>query len=249
MQGTLCYLSLHDNRHLRYLRGHSKPVCAMDISPIDDAVISGSLDNTVRLWDLRVSECVAKIRYAPTPRPCVAFDPMGVLFALTAPPNVLKLFNLKQLGLGPFDEFCIPILESLEPNSSIEPAQLYATSCTFDPSGCFVMIMYNDGSAYVLDAFTGETRHIFRTSRDRRILDARLGGCFTPDSQYVLMGTETGSIYCWKMETGELVHKWTNIHPGPICCLEFNPAYFNMVASCNHLSMWLSDENKLRDEA
>jgi WD40 repeat protein len=32
-------------------------VVSLDVSPVDDTVISGSADETVRLWDLRDRSC------------------------------------------------------------------------------------------------------------------------------------------------------------------------------------------------
>ena len=52
------YMSLHDNKYLKYLRGHTAKVVSLSVSPVDDTMISGSLDKTVRLWDLRSSESV-----------------------------------------------------------------------------------------------------------------------------------------------------------------------------------------------
>ncbi|CEJ03785.1 hypothetical protein RMCBS344292_17762 [Rhizopus microsporus] len=59
---TLRYLSLFDNKFIRYFRGHKKRVTTIDVSPIDDRVLTASLDETVRLWDLRSStgQCMDK---------------------------------------------------------------------------------------------------------------------------------------------------------------------------------------------
>ena len=51
------YLSLHDNKFLRYFKGHTKRVISLEMSPADDTFMSGSVDNTVRLWDLRSPTC------------------------------------------------------------------------------------------------------------------------------------------------------------------------------------------------
>jgi len=50
---TLRYWSLHDNSYLRYFKGHRDKVTSIAMSPLDDTFLSASLDNTVRLWDLR----------------------------------------------------------------------------------------------------------------------------------------------------------------------------------------------------
>jgi len=39
-------------------------VITLSMSPVDDIFLSGSLDNTIRLWDLKSANCaVRKIRF------------------------------------------------------------------------------------------------------------------------------------------------------------------------------------------
>ncbi|KAK0135882.1 WD repeat-containing protein 82 [Merluccius polli] len=79
---TIRYLSLHDNKYIRYFPGHNKRygqalfgrmvwaclfwtektmVTSLSMSPVDDTFISGSLDKTIRLWDLRSPNCQASL--------------------------------------------------------------------------------------------------------------------------------------------------------------------------------------------
>lgn len=61
IDNTIRYLSLHDNKYLRYFLGHTKKVVSLCMSPLDDMFLSGSLDKTIRLWDLRTNNCQVKI--------------------------------------------------------------------------------------------------------------------------------------------------------------------------------------------
>ena len=47
------YMSLHDNRYLRYFKGHRAEVVGLCVSPKDDFLLSSSADGTCRLWDVR----------------------------------------------------------------------------------------------------------------------------------------------------------------------------------------------------
>lgn len=60
VDNTIRYLSLHDNKYLRYFLGHTKKVVTLCMSPLDDMFLSGSLDKTIRLWDLRTNNCQVK---------------------------------------------------------------------------------------------------------------------------------------------------------------------------------------------
>jgi COMPASS component SWD2 len=59
------YLSLHDNAYLRYFCGHESRVTALEMSPLNDTFMSGALDDTVRLWDLRSPNCEVGLRVWP----------------------------------------------------------------------------------------------------------------------------------------------------------------------------------------
>ena len=68
------YMSLHDNKYLKYFNGHEQKVVtialknppnspntqvvSLSVSPVDDTILSGSLDRTARLWDLRAPDCL-----------------------------------------------------------------------------------------------------------------------------------------------------------------------------------------------
>jgi COMPASS component SWD2 len=54
---SIRYLSMHDNRYLRYFKGHRERVTALSMSPLDDSFLSASYDRTLRLWDLRTNVC------------------------------------------------------------------------------------------------------------------------------------------------------------------------------------------------
>ncbi|KAL9289760.1 hypothetical protein ACSQ67_024467 [Phaseolus vulgaris] len=81
---SLRYLSMYDNRCIRYFKGHKQRVVSLCMSPINDSFMSGSLDHSVRIWDLRVNACQGILRLRG--RPAVAYD---------------------QQGLGPFDTFLV----------------------------------------------------------------------------------------------------------------------------------------------
>lgn len=56
-EDVLRYLSLHDNKYLRYFRGHSDKVVSLEMSPKSDMFLSAQRDGVVRLWDLNSNVC------------------------------------------------------------------------------------------------------------------------------------------------------------------------------------------------
>lgn len=47
------YLNVHENKYISYFRGHTKRVVTLCMNPTDDSFLSGSLDKSIRLWDIR----------------------------------------------------------------------------------------------------------------------------------------------------------------------------------------------------
>lgn len=87
------YQSLHDNKYIRYFPGHTKRVVCLCMSPVDDSFLSGSLDKTIRLWDLRSQSCQGLMQMPG--RPVASFDPEGLIFAAGINSEMIKLYDLR----------------------------------------------------------------------------------------------------------------------------------------------------------
>ncbi|XP_036122428.1 WD repeat-containing protein 82 isoform X2 [Molossus molossus] len=169
---TIRYLSLHDNKYIRYFPGHSKRVVALSMSPVDDTFISGSLDKTIRLWDLRSPNCQGLMHLQG--KPVCSFDPEGLIFAAGVNSEMVKLYDLRSFDKG-----------------------------------------YANSKAVTLEA------------------------SFTPDSQFIMIGSEDGKIHVWNGESGIKVAVLDGKHTGPITCLQFNPKFMTFASACSNMAFWL----------
>ncbi|KAL9972764.1 hypothetical protein ACROYT_G019129 [Oculina patagonica] len=105
---TVRYLSLHDNKYLRYFTGHTKRVLTLHMSPMDDTFVSGSLDRTLRLWDLRSPNCQGLMHV--NGRPVAAFDPEGLIFAAGVDSEMVKLYDLRSFDKIKYErEICMGV--------------------------------------------------------------------------------------------------------------------------------------------
>ncbi|VDM57721.1 unnamed protein product [Angiostrongylus costaricensis] len=127
---TIRYLSLHDNKYIRYFPGHTKKVICLSMNPADDTFLSGSLDKTIRLWDLRSQNCQGLMQV--NGKAIAAFDPEGLIFAAGINNEQVKLYDLRSFDKGPFTTF------KLEAERFCE-----WTGMTFSPCGKYIMINTN----------------------------------------------------------------------------------------------------------
>ncbi|CAN0924519.1 Protein ANTHESIS POMOTING FACTOR 1 [Linum grandiflorum] len=197
---SLRYLSMYDNRCLRYFKGHNERVVSLCMSPINDSFMSGSLDHSVRIWDLRVNACQGILRLRG--RPTVAYDQQGLVFAVAMEGGAIKLFDSRSYDKGPFDTFLVG-------GDTAEVCDI-----KFSNDGKSMLLTTTSNSVYVLDAYAGEKvsspeyclRKLVLIRINRRLSHSSLffvqrcgfslepspnttiEATFTPDGQYVLSG-------------------------------------------------------------
>ena len=84
---------MEENYLLSSLLPHYSRVVTLSMSPIDDTFISGSMDKSLRLWDLRSPNCQGMMHVGG--RPVAAFDPEGLIFAAGINSEMIKLYDLR----------------------------------------------------------------------------------------------------------------------------------------------------------
>ncbi|KAH8549490.1 WD repeat domain 82-like protein [Umbelopsis sp. PMI_123] len=230
---SLRYLSLHDNKYIRYFRGHKKKVISVEMSPLDDVFLSASLDETVRLWDLRSSSCQGLLNVSG--RPTIAFDPSGLTFAVGLNSNTIKIYDVKTFDKGPFATW------TLSDHQSPQGFPTW-TSLKFTNDGKNILITTVGNTHYLVDAFEGHLKqrfegHIGLQSPDNGGCDAGL----SPDGRFVFAGSQDGSLCVWDIENPSMDNKPIKIlktEEAPLSCFGFNPKYTMMVTGHEQLALW-----------
>ncbi|KAL8251327.1 hypothetical protein R6Q59_035020 [Mikania micrantha] len=219
---SLRYLSMYDNRCLRYFKGHKDRVVSLCTSPVDDSFMSGSLDHSVRIWDLRVNSCQGILHLRG--RPTVAYDQQGLVFAVSMEGGAIKLFDSRSYDKGPFDTFLV----------GGDLAEIW--DIKFSNDGKSMLLTTKSNNIYVLDAYTGEKRCGFSVDAST---NSTIEATFTPDGQYVVSGSGDGMLNAWGISTGGKVASWdSNI--GVASCLKWAPRRVMFAAASKGLlTFWI----------
>eukprot|EP00249_Psilotum_nudum_P006786 c20058_g1_i1 orf=75-1067(+) len=225
---SLRYLSLYDNRFLRYFKGHHDRVVSLCMSPKNDCFMSGSLDHTVRLWDLRVNACQGLLRVRG--RPAVAYDQQGLVFAVAMEGGAIKLFDVRSYDKGPFDTFLV----------GGDTAEV--SGMKFSNDGKMMLLSTTNNHVYILDAYSGKKLHGFTLEPNPE--GGTLEASFSPDGQFVISGSGDGSLRIWSTISGNEVACWLN-HAGVPAVVKWAPRQLMFASASVVLAFWIPDSEKL----
>jgi len=220
---SIRYLALQNNKYISYFKGHRDRVVSLIMSPVDETFVSGSLDETVRVWDLRASGCQGLLRRKGITS--LAFDPKGIVLAAAVESNQVILFDLQSYEKGPFAAFSLG-----------HSRKLNLHTMKFSSDGRYLLISTDDSIIYLIDAFTGSTVQTYQW------YSSQSGTCreasFSPDGQYVLSGSETGEIHIWQTLTGKEVAVLQG-HTSDVGVVQWNPKTVMMASGCSSLVFWI----------
>eukprot|EP00398_MALV-I-01_sp_L67-1_P001020 gene1020-572_t len=148
------------------LEGHTRAVTSIFFSPMEDNLVSTSIDRQVRFWNVDTGELV-RVFTDSSPVPCglcMPFDPQN--FVVANSNAVLRIVNIQHGG----------ILQKLKVESEVR-------AMTFDESGLFLFAGTKIGSIIVLEAVkTSEFTHslqfkfTFKSHLDPKIMEQPVCG-------------------------------------------------------------------------
>ena len=267
---TIRYLSTHDNQFLRYFKGHTAAVTSLALCPASDTFISGSLDNTVRLWSLSSPSPQGRLNLA-TPT-LTTYDPSATVIAIASPStSSILLYDLRNYDKPPFATFDLRTLDALpaimaSPLAGGGGAPRDWTKLEFSNDGKSLLVGTNNTLGHLLlDAFSGELKALLQ--RPPQYLPLNISNlratpwppmnapsgqgdvCFSADGRYVVGGSggERDAVV-WDVQ-GHVDEETKSLAPmaGLPCkvrvgVVEWNPRY-NMIATADRgVGFWLPEE-------
>lgn len=236
---TIRYLSLVDNSYIRYFRGHKQLVTSLEVSPTHDLVLSASMDNSVRLWDLRASNSQG---FTPVKSPtALSFDPSGLVCAMGSripgPAGTqisVTLKDVRKFDSAHFLEIKLP------------PGFEY-NKMEFSNDNKYILFSSVNGNHLIADAFSGDTITELQVNPVPVTNWPSTGtACFTPDGKFVLSGDFSGSVNLYDL-TGQISQLTTprnflksskDVRPKMV---NFNPKFAQFTTADNNVNMWIPE--------
>ena len=206
--------TVEDSRLRHTLTGHSGKVMSAKFLVDSNKVVSGSHDRTLKVWDLRSRSCI------------------NTKFAGSSCNDLIT--NESMIISGHFDKK-VRFYDSRsggQPSSEVT-ANGKVTSLDMTRDGKYLLMCTRDDSIQIFDlrrmklnyeSLKGEG---FHSSCDWS------NAAFSPDSEYVASGSNDGSVYVWKFQSGsnpEKVLKDHHVHP--VIGVAWQPAG-NSLVSCD----------------
>ncbi|MBD2125718.1 serine/threonine protein kinase [Microcoleus sp. ZQ-A2] len=232
------------------LQGHTQPVRSLAITPDGEILISGSDDNTIKLWQLATGEELGTLRGHSKTVSAIAMSADGEILASGSEDKTIKLWQLStgmQIGtltLGNWfsrDSGCVyaiamspqeEILASLDHSGAVKLWNL--------KTGQEIRRLKGDTSWINAIAISPTGKTLVAASGDSiKLWNLRTGGqfpilrghnswvravTFSPDGQTLASGSDDATIKLWNLKTGRELCTLRG-HLGAIYSIAFSPIY------------------------
>lgn len=240
------YMNLEKKSFLRYFEGHEKEVVTLQMSPQNDTFLSGSVDESVRLWDLKSQKSMGHMHVQG--HPVVAYDPTGKVFAVAINERAaVLLYDIRKFDQMPFLVVYLNDDEALS-KISMPPRRPIITSLTFNADSQYLLLGTSGDVHYVIDTFAEGGPVVARLIGHEGLekapgvsvgmtAEAGISGhevCWTADGKWILSGSADGSVVFWQLDLEEASrNEFRNLkprykqsgHDGASRVLAFNPRF------------------------
>jgi WD40 repeat protein len=190
-----------DGRCIRTFEGHTEFINSVCFSPDGKTALSGSYDNTIKLWEVETGICIRTFEGHNKFIQSICFSPDGKTVLSSSWDDTIKLWNV-ETGI------CIRTFEG-----HISGIQ----SVCFSPDGKTALSGKSDKTINLWDIKTGICIRTFEGHNDYI-----WSVCFSPDGTMALSGSVDKTIKLWDIKTGECIRTFEG-HTDYIWSVCFSP--------------------------
>ncbi|CAG7852040.1 Ribosome assembly protein 4 {ECO:0000303/PubMed:16221974} AltName: Full=Notchless protein homolog 1 {ECO:0000250/UniProtKB:Q9VPR4}; AltName: Full=Ribosome biogenesis factor RSA4 {ECO:0000303/PubMed:19737519} [Serendipita indica DSM 11827] len=187
------------------LRGHTSRVTAIAFSPDGSRIVSGSDDETIRLWDAETGQSLGEpFRGHTNSVTAVAFSPDGSRIVSGSWDNTIRLWNAETgQSLG-------------------DPLRGHTNSVTavaFSPDGSRIVSGSDDKTIRLWNAETGQSLGDPLRGHTNSVTAV----AFSPDGSRIVSGSWDNTIRLWNAETGQSLGDPLRGHTNWVTAVAFSP--------------------------
>ncbi|KIW03769.1 uncharacterized protein PV09_05073 [Verruconis gallopava] len=255
------YLSTHDNSYIRYFRGHTAPVTCLSMSPSDDSFASCSLDNTVRLWDIRSPNMRGQLNI--TSPYFAVYDPSATVLAIASPnTHAVLLYDSKNFEKPPFANFDLREMEERFAGNNGSGIGRNWSKIEFSNDGKSLLVATTGAGHFILDAFDGSLKHFCarKGGRSERRAPGETNSsrpvgqgdaCFSPDGNYLIGGSGLDDgLVAWDISqsstSDHVLQPFTEMPvpqqaQGRVEIVGYNPKHNMLTTADRDILLWLPD--------
>ncbi|WP_158303001.1 WD40 repeat domain-containing protein [Kosmotoga olearia] len=196
------------------LQGHSGPVSSVAISPDGKYIVSGSWDNTIKLWNIN-GECLRTFEGHTDWVRTVAISPDGKYIVSGSENGKIRIWNLKGNCLRILSGHSGSVL-----SLAVSPDGKYIVSGSWDNA---IKLWNTNGEC--LRTFEGH-------------IDWVRSVAISPDGKYIVSGSEDGKIRLWDLK-GNCFGILSD-HSGPVMSVAISPNGKYIVSGSwdNTIKLW-----------
>ncbi|OSX57275.1 hypothetical protein POSPLADRAFT_1041770 [Postia placenta MAD-698-R-SB12] len=172
----------HNGERLGTYDGHNGTVWTLDVDSQSRFLVSGSADNTMRLWSVQTGKCLYRWEF-PTAVKRVAFsDEDDQIVCITEQrmghQGAVRIFSVNREDDG--------TNQPKEPTSMFHPVGSKATLCAFAHTPNLILMGHESGKVALFDAKTGEEV----LSNERAHMDLVTDLQLSPDRSYFITSSK-----------------------------------------------------------